>query len=81
MLDFYEVVSEQTGFLWASRHSAKTAEAVAAAFDTSMISFNHHGYALPEVPFEEQRFGVGLGRRSETIEAYPNTKFVSQAGI
>jgi succinate-semialdehyde dehydrogenase/glutarate-semialdehyde dehydrogenase len=36
---------------YAYTRSAKTAQAVAAAVETGMISINHHGLALPEVPF------------------------------
>jgi hypothetical protein len=36
---------------YAYKRSAKTANAIAAAVESGMISINHHGLALPEVPF------------------------------
>ncbi len=67
---------------YAYTRSAKTAQAVAAAVETGMISINHHGLALPEVPFGGVKdSGFGSEGGSEAIEAYLNTKFVSQAGL
>src|SRR5277367_1145400 len=67
---------------YAYTRSAKTAQAVAAAVETGMISINHHGLALPEVPFGGVKdSGYGSEGGSEAIEAYLNTKFVSQAGL
>ena len=62
--------------------SAKTANAVAAAVESGMMSINHHGLALPEVPFGGMKdSGYGSEGGSEAIEAYLNTKFVTQAGL
>ena len=36
---------------YAYTRSAKTADAIGAAFESGMMSINHHGLALPEVPF------------------------------
>jgi len=67
---------------YAYTRSAKTAQAVAAAVETGMISINHHGLALPEVPFGGVKdSGYGSEGGSEAIEAYLNTKFVTQAGL
>jgi succinate-semialdehyde dehydrogenase / glutarate-semialdehyde dehydrogenase len=67
---------------YAYTRSAKTAHAVAAVVETGMISINHHGLALPEVPFGGVKdSGYGSEGGSEAIEAYLNTKFVSQAGL
>jgi succinate-semialdehyde dehydrogenase / glutarate-semialdehyde dehydrogenase len=67
---------------YAYTRSAKTAQAVAAAVETGMISINHHGLALPEVPFGGVKdSGYGSEGGSEAIEAYLVTKFVSQAGL
>ena len=45
-----------------------------------MVSINHHGLALPEVPFGGIKdFGYGSEGGLEAIEAYLNTKFVTQA--
>jgi len=67
---------------YAYTRSARTAQAIAAAVETGMISINHHGLALPEVPFGGVKdSGYGSEGGSEAIEAYLNTKFVSQAGL
>jgi succinate-semialdehyde dehydrogenase / glutarate-semialdehyde dehydrogenase len=67
---------------YAYTRSAKTANAIAAAVETGMISINHHGLALPEVPFGGVKdSGYGSEGGSEALEAYLVTKFVSQAGI
>jgi succinate-semialdehyde dehydrogenase/glutarate-semialdehyde dehydrogenase len=67
---------------YAYTRSAKTANAIAAAVEAGMMSINHHGLALPETPFGGVRdSGYGSEGGSEAIEAYLNTKFVSQAGL
>jgi succinate-semialdehyde dehydrogenase/glutarate-semialdehyde dehydrogenase len=67
---------------YAYTSSAKTANAVAAAVESGMMSINHHGLALPEVPFGGIKdSGYGSEGGSEAIEAYLNTKFVTQAGL
>jgi succinate-semialdehyde dehydrogenase/glutarate-semialdehyde dehydrogenase len=67
---------------YAYTRSAKTANAIAAAVESGMISINHHGLALPEVPFGGVKdSGYGSEGGSEAIESYLNTKFVSQAGL
>ena len=67
---------------YAYTRSAKTAQAIAASVETGMISINHHGLALPEVPFGGVKdSGYGSEGGSEAIEAYLNTKFVTQAGL
>jgi succinate-semialdehyde dehydrogenase / glutarate-semialdehyde dehydrogenase len=67
---------------YAYTRSAKTANAIAAAVEAGMMSINHHGLALPEVPFGGVKdSGYGSEGGSEAIEAYLVTKFVSQAGI
>ena len=67
---------------YAYTRSAKTAQAVAAAVETGMISINHHGLALPEVPFGGVKdSGYGSEGGLEAIEGYLNTKFISQAGL
>ncbi len=65
---------------YAYTRSAKTATAIAGAVETGMISINHHGLALPEVPFGGVKdSGYGSEGGLEAIEAYLVTKFVSQA--
>jgi succinate-semialdehyde dehydrogenase / glutarate-semialdehyde dehydrogenase len=67
---------------YAYTKSAKTANLIAAAVETGMISINHSGLALPEVPFGGVKdSGYGSEGGSEAIEAYLNSKFVSQAGL
>jgi succinate-semialdehyde dehydrogenase/glutarate-semialdehyde dehydrogenase len=67
---------------YAYTRSAKTASAVGAQVESGMISINHHGLALPEVPFGGVKdSGYGSEGGSEALEAYLNTKFVSQLGV
>jgi succinate-semialdehyde dehydrogenase/glutarate-semialdehyde dehydrogenase len=67
---------------YAYTRSAKTAAAIGAAIETGMVSINHHGLALPEVPFGGVKdSGYGSEGGSEAIESYLNTKFITQAGL
>ncbi|HZS83390.1 MAG TPA: NAD-dependent succinate-semialdehyde dehydrogenase [Stellaceae bacterium] len=67
---------------YAYTRSAKTAAAIGSAIESGMVSINHHGLALPEVPFGGVKdSGYGSEGGSEAIEAYLNTKFVTQIGI
>jgi succinate-semialdehyde dehydrogenase/glutarate-semialdehyde dehydrogenase len=67
---------------YAYTRSARTAQAVASAVESGMISINHHGLAFPEVPFGGVKdSGYGSEGGLEAIENYLNTKFVSQAGL
>ena len=62
--------------------SAKTANAIADAVETGMISINHLGLGIPEVPFGGVKdSGYGSEGGSEAIESYLNPKFVTQAGL
>jgi len=62
--------------------SAKTAQAIGAQVESGMVSINHHGLALPEVPFGGVKdSGYGSEGGLEAIEGYLNTKFVTQAGL
>ena len=64
---------------YAYTRSAKTANAVAAAVESGMISINHHGLALPEVPFGGVKdSGYGSEGGAEAIEAYLNPKLITQ---
>lgn len=66
---------------YAYTRSAKTATAIGAALESGMVSINHHGLALPEVPFGGIKdSGYGSEGGLEAIEGYLNTKFVSQLG-
>jgi len=65
---------------YAYTRSQKTATALGNAIESGMVSINHHGLALPEVPFGGIKdSGYGSEGGSEAIEAYLNTKFVTQA--
>ena len=67
---------------YAYTKSAKTAAAIGAAVESGMVSINHHGLALPEVPFGGVKdSGYGSEGGSEALEAYVNTKFITQAGL
>jgi succinate-semialdehyde dehydrogenase/glutarate-semialdehyde dehydrogenase len=67
---------------YAFTRSAKTAHAVGAAMEAGMVTINHLGLALPEVPFGGMKdSGYGSEGGLEAIEAYLNTKFVTQAGL
>ncbi len=80
---FDEVVKEANRLpyglaAYAFTKSAKTATAIGSAFESGMISINHLGLALPEVPFGGVKdSGYGTEGGTEAIEAYLNTKFVS----
>ncbi|MGH7121181.1 MAG: NAD-dependent succinate-semialdehyde dehydrogenase [Acetobacteraceae bacterium] len=66
---------------YAYTRSAKTANAIADAVETGMISINHHGLGLPEVPNGGVKdSGYGSEGGIEAIESYLVTKLVSQAG-
>jgi len=84
---FDEVVAEANRLpyglaAYAYTRSARTAGAIGAAFESGMVSINHHGLALPETPFGGVKdSGFGSEGGSEAIEAYLNTKFISQASL
>ena len=84
---FDEVVAEANRLpyglaAYAFTKSARTANAIAAEVETGMITINHLGLALPEVPFGGVKdSGYGTEGGSEATEAYLVSKFVTQAGI
>ena len=84
---FDEVVAEANRLpyglaAYAFTKSLKTATAIGAAIESGMVSINHFGLALPEVPFGGIKdLGYGSEGGSEAIEAYLNTKFVTQVGV
>jgi succinate-semialdehyde dehydrogenase/glutarate-semialdehyde dehydrogenase len=85
--DFEDVVAEANRLpyglaSYAYTKSAERATAIAAAVETGMMSINHHGLALPEVPFGGVKdSGYGTEGGAEAIDAYLNTKFVSHATL
>ena len=67
---------------YAYTRSAKTANMIAAEVEAGMMSINHHGLGLPEIPFGGVKdSGYGSEGGSEAIEPYLVSKFVTQAGL
>jgi succinate-semialdehyde dehydrogenase / glutarate-semialdehyde dehydrogenase len=67
---------------YAFTRSGKTANAIAHSVEAGMMTINHLGLALPEVPFGGVKdSGYGSEGGSEAIEAYLNTKFITQSGL
>jgi len=67
---------------YAFTSSAKTATALGQELETGMLTLNHLGLALPEVPFGGIKdSGYGSEGGTEALEAYLVTKFVSQSGV
>jgi succinate-semialdehyde dehydrogenase/glutarate-semialdehyde dehydrogenase len=59
--------------------SVKTAHALSRQVEAGMLTINHNGLALPEVPFGGIKdSGYGTEGGSEATEAYLETRFVSQ---
>ncbi|BEV46529.1 NAD-dependent succinate-semialdehyde dehydrogenase [Afipia carboxidovorans] len=60
--------------------SAKTMANLGRDIESGMVSINHHGIALPELPFGGIKdSGYGSEGGIEAVEAYLNTKLVTQA--
>jgi len=65
---------------YAYTRSTTTATQAAAGIQSGMVSINHFGLALPELPFGGVKdSGYGSEGGLEAVEAYLATKFVSQA--
>jgi succinate-semialdehyde dehydrogenase/glutarate-semialdehyde dehydrogenase len=85
--DFEDAVKEANRLpyglaAYAYTRSVRTANLIGAAVESGMVSINHHGLALPEVPFGGVKdSGYGSEGGSEAIEAYLNNKFITQAGL
>lgn len=59
--------------------SQETANKIAAAVEAGMISINHHGIGLPELPFGGVKdSGYGTEGGSDALEAYLNAKLITQ---
>jgi succinate-semialdehyde dehydrogenase/glutarate-semialdehyde dehydrogenase len=64
---------------YAFTKDAKVATKVADALESGMVSINHYGLALPEVPFGGiNDSGNGTEGGADALECYLNSKFVSQ---
>ncbi|MBY4897794.1 NAD-dependent succinate-semialdehyde dehydrogenase [Cupriavidus sp. AU9028] len=85
--DFDEVVKEANRLpfglaAYAYTSSARIAGDLTAALECGMLSINHHGLALPEVPFGGVKdSGYGSEGGAEAMEPYLNTKFVTQLRV
>jgi succinate-semialdehyde dehydrogenase/glutarate-semialdehyde dehydrogenase len=85
--DFDAVVQEANRLpfglaAYAYTKSLKTATAIGAALESGMVAINHHGLGLPELPFGGIKdSGYGSEGGTEAIEAYLNTKLVTQVGL
>jgi len=64
---------------FAYTRSARTAANVSRDLEAGMVSINHHGLALPELPFGGVKdSGYGSEGGAEALEAYLNPKLVTQ---
>ncbi|MCC2611635.1 NAD-dependent succinate-semialdehyde dehydrogenase [Neorhizobium sp. Rsf11] len=64
---------------YAFTSSVKTAHALGRQMEAGMLTINHNGLALPEVPFGGIKdSGYGTEGGSEAVEAYLETRLVSQ---
>jgi succinate-semialdehyde dehydrogenase/glutarate-semialdehyde dehydrogenase len=64
---------------YAYTKSAKTMADVCRDVESGMVSVNHHGLALPELPFGGVKdSGYGSEGGAEALEAYLNPKLITQ---
>lgn len=67
---------------YAFTNSTKTATAIADALESGMVGVNHLAISLPETPFGGiKESGYGHEGGIEGLDAYLNTKFVTQLGV
>lgn len=67
---------------YAYTSSLRTAAVLGSEVEAGVLSINHNGVALPETPFGGIKdSGYGSEGGVEAIDAYVNTKFVTQRGI
>ncbi|HEY1722047.1 MAG TPA: NAD-dependent succinate-semialdehyde dehydrogenase [Magnetospirillaceae bacterium] len=62
--------------------SAKTVAKLGAQIESGMVSINHQGLGLPEIPFggiKDSGFGSEGG--AEALEAFLNTKLITQTAV
>lgn len=85
--DFDSVAAEANRLPWglaayAYTSNLKTANAIGAAIESGMVSINHQGLALPEIHFGGVKdSGYGSEGGADAIEAYLNTKLITQIGL
>jgi succinate-semialdehyde dehydrogenase / glutarate-semialdehyde dehydrogenase len=85
--DFDSVAAEANRLPWglaayAYTSDLKTANAIGAAIESGMVSINHQGLALPEIHFGGVKdSGYGSEGGADAIEAYLNTKLITQIGL
>ena len=85
--DFDAVAAEANRLPWglaayAYTSNLKTANAIGAAIESGMVSINHQGLALPEIHFGGVKdSGYGSEGGADAIEAYLNTKLITQIGL
>lgn len=66
---------------YAYTRSNATAMALGRDIESGMLTINHIGFGLPETPFGGVKdSGYGTEGGSEAIDAYLDTRFISQAG-
>ena len=59
--------------------SAKLMADVGRDIESGMVAINHHGFGLPELPFGGVKdSGYGRENGSEALEAYLQTKIITQ---
>jgi succinate-semialdehyde dehydrogenase/glutarate-semialdehyde dehydrogenase len=64
---------------YAYTNSSRTMAALGDDIESGMVSLNHHGLGIPETPFGGLKdSGYGSEGGTEALEAYLNTKFVSE---
>jgi len=67
---------------YAFTSSTKTATAIGSAIESGMVAINNVGLGMPENPFGGVKdSGYGSEGGTEAMEAYLNTKFISQTGV
>lgn len=67
---------------YAFSRSARTCHRLGQEVETGMLTINHLGLALPEIPFGGvKESGYGSEGGSEAIESYLNPKLVTQANL
>ena len=67
---------------YAYTRSVRSATRLASEVEAGMLTMNHNGLALPELPFGGIKdSGYGSEGGAEAIENYLNAKLVTQAGL